>query len=181
MHPWPPRSASSNISNLPWSQGSHRGVQPMPLPCTMRWSWRPQQILLLGSPAWPPESGGCNVRCGLLQSIARACTLRGITAWQDLHNGGFPCHVPPAPSPTARLASSLSVAALQNHLTCHSVLSLRHHGFQLPPPALQNIPRLCPVPTRRDGRACPPAPCDRVATAFAAEILASPSDKWVSP
>lgn len=96
--PW---SAGSNTFNLPWSQGSHQACSLSLLDvwaCTMR--WRPR-ILLLGIPAWPPESGGCNARCALLQSIACAYHLRGIAASQDLHDGGLSCHVPPAAGPTA--------------------------------------------------------------------------------
>jgi hypothetical protein len=64
-----------------------------------------------------------------LQSIACACTLRGIAGSQDLHDGGFSCHVPPVSGPTAKPASPLSVVALRNYQTCHSGLSLRHRGF----------------------------------------------------
>ena len=48
-----------------------------------------------------------------LQSIACACTLRGIVGSQDLHDGGFSCHVPPAPGPSAKPASPLSIRSTE--------------------------------------------------------------------
>ena len=128
------------LSIYPWSQGSCQACSISLLcawACTMR--WRPR-ILLLGIPAWPPESGGCNARCALLQSVACAYYLRGIAASQDLHDGGLSCHVPPVPGPTAKLASSLSSVVLQSirpvTLNCHCAITASPPGSAEHPTSL---------------------------------------------
>jgi hypothetical protein len=108
--PW---SASSYISNLPWSQGSHRGVQPMPLPCT--------DAMVMAATNPPVRKPCVAARIGWLQCAMRPPsnlslvhgTLRGIVGSQDLHDGGFSCHVPPAPGPSAKPASPLSIRSTE--------------------------------------------------------------------
>jgi hypothetical protein len=81
------KSASSNMSNLPWSQGSLPDrIEPaacaLPVGCTMR---HPPEILLSNttSPGCSPELGCCNT-----PQAPQAGTAR-------LHAGGLPGHVPP--------------------------------------------------------------------------------------
>lgn len=114
-------------------------------------------------------------RDGPSSNLSLVHYLRG-TAGPSRRGIAMPCSTRDRPY---RLASIFPVScSTAKEKTCHSELSLRHHGFTSCF-CKKYIPRLCPVPIRRDGRTCPPS--DRVATAFAAESLASPSAPWVSP
>ena len=136
----------------PGSQGSHRGVQAMPLPCTMR--WRPR-ILLVRKPCVAARIG--SLQCAM--SPPSNLSLVHVTCAASQPRRTFTTgdsHAMFHPHPARPLNQHLPCGsqALQKYLTCHSELSLRHHGFTSCQ-ALQNIPRLCPVPTRHDERACP--------------------------